>query len=68
MRASITTTLRAVGSLALVLAGPVMAQTYDVIDMHGHALPIDYYGPTPQRMCLPPKMPRASSRPTRRRC
>lgn len=29
------------------------ADTHAVIDMHGHALPIDYYGPTPQRICLP---------------
>ena len=45
--------VRLAGSLALLWVTPALAQDHAIIDMHGHALPIDAYGPTPQRICLP---------------
>lgn len=54
----IRSAIRFLTMAGLLLATPAVAQRYAVIDMHGHALPIDYYGPVPQRMCLPlPKIP-----------
>lgn len=61
MRVLSPTITHLMGCLALalvLLATPASAQNHAIIDMHGHALPIDFYGPPPQRMCLPmPRIP-----------